>query len=126
MARDLQYAQAAIRRLLRTFEKPEGLAHDFARQILEQARRNAASKPTPQSRMAAENMVVESGSIVPGSSGPASDVAIGSEFGSSIYAQFHRGRNPRGYWLFPAGEMVLSRTGEETLDAVLRRAVNGF
>lgn len=125
MARDLQYAQAAIRRLLRSLDKPESLAHDFATQILAQARQNAASKPTPQARMAADNMRVEVASIVPASSGPASDVAIGSEFGSTVYAQFHRGRNPRGYWLFPAGQLVAQRSGQETLDDVLRRAVSG-
>ncbi len=125
MARDLQYAQAAIKRLLRSLDKPESLAHDFATQILEQARRNAASKPTPQARMAAENMTVQGSTIAPSSSGAASDVAIGSEFGSTVYAQFQRNRNPRGYWLFPAGQMVATRSGTETLDAVLRRAVSG-
>ncbi len=125
MARDLQYAQAAIKRLLRSLDKPESLAHDFATQILEQARRNAASKPTPQARMAAENMAVQGGTIAPSSSGAAADVAIGSEFGSTVYAQFHKGRNPRGYWLYPAGRMVAERNGEETLDQVLRRAVGG-
>jgi hypothetical protein len=104
MARDLAYGQRTIARILRELEQPAELEHKYAEALLKQAKRNAASKPTPQARMAAENMVVEGASIGPLAGGAPEEVAIGSEFGSHIYPQFQRQPNPAGYWLYPAAE----------------------
>ena len=124
--KDLAYGQRTIQRILRELEQPRELEHKYAEAILEQAKRNAAEKPTPQARMAAEVMTVEGASIAPSSSGPAAEVGIGSEFGSNRYLQFQRGPNPRGYWLYPAAEdvKVLAATDKE-LDRMLQRIIDG-
>lgn len=101
-AKDLAYGQRAISRILKALDQPAELEHKFAEAILAQAVRNAASKPTPQARMAAANLDVQGASIGPSAGGAAAEVAIGSEFGSSQYLQFHRNPNPQGYWLYPA------------------------
>jgi len=126
---DLAFGQKAIRRILTQLNKPEKLEHDFATAILEQAQSNAASKPTPQARMAADIMEVDNSSIVQrGSAGtPAVDVAIGSEFGSALWPQFHKPPNPRGYWLYPATRdpQVLGKA-DKSLEEVLQEAIRGF
>ena len=126
---DLAFGQKAIRRILTQLDKPQWLEHDYARAILDQAKHNAASKPTPQARMAAAVMTVDNSSIIQrGSAGtPAVDVAIGSEFGSALWPQFHKPPNPRGYWLYPAtrDSQVLGKA-DESLEDVLKRAVAGF
>jgi hypothetical protein len=121
---DLEYGQRTIRRILKELEQPQALENKYAEAILAQAKKNAAGKPTPQARMAAENMVVERNTIGPLSGGAPADVAIGSEFGSSIYPQFHRSPNPRGYWLYPAAEdmRVLAETDQE-LEKLLDRVI---
>ena len=125
--RDLEFGAQAIRRLLRKLDKPESLAHDFAEALLAQARQNAAGKPTPQARMAADNMTVTAGTIHPRSAGPAAAVGTGSEFGSHRYRQFQAPVNPRGYWLYPASrdEGVL-RAADRSLEDVLQAAVRGM
>ena len=124
--KDLAYGQRTIQRILRELEHPQELEHKYAEAVLAQAQRNAASKPTPQARMAAEVLNVEGASIAPRSSGPAAEVGIGSELGSTRYLQFQRGPNPRGYWLYPAAEdvKVLAETDRE-LDKMLQRVIDG-
>lgn len=100
--KDLAYGSRTIRRILRDLQHPEELADKYAEAILEQARRNAAGRPTPQARMAAANLDVQNGSIGPVAGGAPAEVAIGSEFGSGKYLQFQRSPNPAGYWLYPA------------------------
>jgi hypothetical protein len=124
---DLEYGQRTIRRILKELEQPQSLEHKYAEAILAQAKRNAAGKPTPQARMAAENMVVERNTIGPLTGGiPAEEVAIGSEFGSHVYPQFQRAPNPRGYWLYPAAEdaKVLADTDQQ-LERLLDRMIAG-
>lgn len=127
--KDLAFGQRALIRILRDLQKPVGLANDYATAILEQAKRNAASKPTPQARMAASVMVAEDGNIFPrGSAGiPEVAVGIGSEFGSAVWPQFHRGPNPRGYWLYPAtrDSAVLGKA-DKSLEEVLAEAARGM
>lgn len=123
--KDLTYGAAAVRRILRKIEQPEELAHQYAEAILQQAVRNAASKPTPQARMAAANLDVQGASIGPSAGGPAAEVAIGSEFGSAQYLQFHHAPAPRGLWLYPAAEdesvlMVADKELQKVVDAAIR------
>lgn len=122
--KDLEYGARVIRRILRDLEKPENLAHSYAEAVLRQAVQNAASRPTPQARMAAENMTVTGADIHPSAGGPPAEVAVGSEFGSGQYLQFQKPHNPRGYWLFPAGESeAVRRVGDKALEAELQKAV---
>jgi hypothetical protein len=126
--KDLAYGARTIRRILDKLEQPEELEHKYAEALLAQAVRNAAGKPTPQARMAAENLDVQGASIGPIAGGAPADVAIGSEFGSDRYLQFHRSPNPRGYWLYPAAEdlQVIANTDRELerlLDRVIASAI---
>jgi hypothetical protein len=127
MARkDLQFGQRAIRRILGQLQKPEGLEHRYAEAVLQIARQNAAGKPTPQARMAAQNLTVEGANIGPLAGGAPAEVAIGSEFGSSEYLQFHKPPNPAGYWLYPATRdprtlKLADRSLEEVLQEAVRR-----
>ena len=128
MARkDLDYGVRAIQGLLRRLEQPESLASTYARLILDQAVENAAGRPTPQAPMAVANLVQEGANIGPLAGGAPAEVAIGSEFGSSLYRQFHAAPNPRGYWLYPATRddgliRNLDRELESLLDEMTRRA----
>jgi hypothetical protein len=126
--KDLAFGQRTIRRILRELDHPEELEHKFAEAILVQAVRNAASKPTPQARMAAANMDVSGATIAPRLSGiPAAEVAIGSEFGSAQYAQFHRSPNPAGYWLYPATRSIEAFAEmDKDLEAMLDDAIAGL
>ncbi len=127
--KDLAFGQRAIRRILHELDKPDDLEHDYATAILEQARRNAARKPTPQARMAAAVMAVDNATIAPrGSAGiPAVDVGIGSEFGSAIWPQFHKPPNQAGYWLYPAtrDSQVLGKA-DKSLEEILAEAARGM
>lgn len=126
--KDLAYGQRTIRRILKELDQPEELEHKFAEAILAQAVRNAASRPTPQARMAAANMEVRDATIGPRAVGvPASEVAMGSEFGSATYLQFHRPPNQAGYWLYPATRDVyaLSQMDKE-LEQMLDEAIAGL
>jgi hypothetical protein len=123
--KDLAYGQRTIRRILDELDHPQELEEAYARAILDQAVTNAGSRPTPQAPMAASNMVVEGASIGPSLRGtPEEAVAIGSEFGSSLYPQFHHSPAPRGLWLYPAAEdlkVIAAMDGE--LEKMLQKAV---
>lgn len=104
------------------------VAHAWAEAVLRQAQGIAATKPTPQARMAADEFGVREGTILSLSGGDPGEVAAGSEFGSGIYTQFGP-RNTRGYWLMPAANNPDPSTiaaGEEALDEVIEAAVRGF
>lgn len=124
--KDLAFGVTAIRRILGDLDKPDELSHAFALAVLDQAKRNAASRPTPQAPMAARNLDVQAGSIGTIAGGAAAEVGIGSEFGSNQYLQFKRPSNQRGYWLWPATRSpdVLSLT-DQALEEMLMVAVNG-
>jgi len=127
VTKDLTYGQATIRRILSKLDKPQELENLYARAILEQAVQNAAGKPTPQARMAAANLNIIGNTIGPSAGGPPADVAIGSEFGSTVYRQFQQPPNPRGYWLYPAaGATSTLAAGDRALEDVLQDAVRGF
>ena len=122
--KDLAYGQRAISRILKQLQQPEELGHKFAEAILAQAVRTAAGRPTPQARMAAANLDVQGASIGPSAGGAPAEVAIGSEFGSNRYLQFHRSPNPNGYWLYPATRSTqtlaeMDRDLEEMLDEAI-------
>ena len=126
--KDLTYGAAAVRRILRKLEQPEQLAHQYAEAILAQAVRNAASRPTPQARMAAANLDVQGASIGPSAGGAAAEVAIGSEFGSNQYLQFQHAPAPRGLWLYPAAEdesvlMITDKELQKVIDDAIRSPV---
>lgn len=126
MARkDLRFGQRVIRRILSEIKRPESLEHRYAQAMLEQAKANAARRPTPQAPMAARNLYVDGASIVPRSQGPAADVAIGSEFGSTLYPQFHRAPNPAGYWLYPASrDPQTLQAVDKSLEDLVRQAIS--
>lgn len=127
-AKDLTYGRRTIARILEQLEAPEGLAHKYAEAVLAQAVRNASSKPTPQARMAASVLNVRLDTIAPfaPAGSPSVEVGIGSEFGSAIWPQFHRPPNPRGYWLYPAGEAVANMpAGDQALEDVLNEVIRG-
>lgn len=108
---DLKDGAKAIQRLSESLERSGDLAGAFAKAILSEAQQRAQSKPTPQSRMAADAMGVQGSEIRVLSEGtPAGEVSGGSEWGSNIYRQFGP-RNEGGYWLHPAAE------SQEVLDA---------
>lgn len=124
--KDLTFGQRTIRRILDQLQQPTELEHLYATAILKQALRNAAARPTPQAPMAARNMKVQEANIIPIAGGAPAAVAIGSEFGSDQYAQFHHRSAPRGLWLYPAAEAteVLAVT-DEALDDVLQKVISG-
>ena len=125
--KDLQYGERIIRGILKRLEHSPDLAHSYAEAVLSQAVRNAASKPTPQARMAAANMTVSGADIHPSAGGPPAEVAIGSEFGSDRYLQFHAPPNPRGYWLYPASTSTSAlAAGDEAIEDVMQRVIRGF
>ena len=127
MARkDLAYGRRTIERILRELEQPTGLAEKYAEAVLAQALQNAAGRPTPQAPMAAENMTAERGTIAPLAGGAPAEVAIGSEFGSSLYRQFQKPPNPQGYWLYPAAnDQRTEAAGDRMLEDILDAAIAG-
>lgn len=122
--RSMAQGQRILDRMMDTFEDPSGLASTFAAAVLRQAVSNASSKPTPQSRMAADVLGVSRNVIRSAGNGPGVAVGQGAEFGSSLYPQFHKPSNSRGYWLMPATEQVASsRTGDSALEEVMDRVI---
>ena len=123
-ASDLRKVNRVLDRIQDDLQDPDELAHGYAQAILDQAVRNAASRPTPQAPMAASVLGVSGDLIRPLAGGPPSAVGASSEFGSDIYLQFHRPHNSRGYWLFPAAdsEQVLA-AGDNILDEMIDKAV---
>lgn len=124
----LEEGQRAIQRLIDRLERPEGLEHEYAEALLRQAQDTASGKPTPQARMAADAMGVQRGEILSLTGGAPSEVAVGSEFGSTIYRQFGP-RNTRGYWLLPSAESpnaATIRAGEDWLNDAIEAAIRGF
>lgn len=114
--------------LAEDLENNEAIAQGYAEALLRQAQGLAASKPTPQARMAAQAMGVRQGTILSLSGGAPGEVAAGSEFGSGIYRQFGP-RNTRGYWLLPSAanpDPATIAAGEEQLDQVVEAAIRGI
>lgn len=126
MPRDLKYGAKAIRKILNELEAPKELAHLYAEAVLAQAVRNASSRPTPQAPMVARSMRVVENEITLPAGGTPWEVAQGSEFGSSIYRQFHASHNERGYWFFPASESVLTLAqADKALEDILQSVIDG-
>ena len=92
-----------LREIADQLEDGTSLESSYAQLLLEQASQNAASRPTPQSAMAADALYV-SGNVIRSAGGASEDVALGSEFGSDIYPQFHHSHTSQGLWLYPAAE----------------------
>ena len=135
---DLIDGVRALATLKRELEKTETLRQTAAKRVLEQARRNAASRPTPQARMVASGMMARNGTVIgfgsrrvfsSGSDGPVKlgHLAYGSEFGSSTHRQFGR-RNESGYWLHPAADQnpavdeAQEDHADKAIDAAIRSA----
>ena len=111
---DLADGVRALTKLRIELERVETLRQTAAKRVLEQARRNAASRPTPQARMVASGMQARNGTVIgfasrrvfgSGSDGPVrlGHLSYGSEFGSNTHRQFGP-RNESGYWLHPAAD----------------------
>lgn len=136
---DLTDGVRALARLRSELEKVEPLRQTAARAILEQARRNAASRPTPQARMVASGMLARNGTVIGfgskrvfGSGSPEGVklglIAFGSEFGST-HRQFGRPWDSgpgSGYWLHPAAEgrnPDLDKAHEKYVDKAIDAAI---
>lgn len=114
----------ALQQLSRSLQQTEALAAAYAEAVLQEAQQKAAGKPTPQSRMAAENLIAEGDTIRVLTGGAPAAVYGGSEYGSVIYKQFGP-RNEQGYWLHPAADEPSARTDEavgEWMDRAMFRA----
>ena len=136
---DLADGARALATLRQELEKVETLRQTAARRILDQARRNAGRRPTPQARMVASGMLARNGTVIgfgsrrifgSGSDGPVKlgHLAYGSEFGSATHRQFGP-RNESGYWLHPAAEghnpeldVAQEEHADEAIDAAIRSA----
>jgi hypothetical protein len=96
-------AARVLRKLADKLEDPEDLEGEVARILSDKAQQNAASRPTPQSAMAADALTV-SGNVIRVAGGIPGAVAASSEFGSDIYPQFQHPHTTQGLWLYPAAE----------------------
>jgi len=126
----------ALTTLRRELEKVEPLRQTAARRVLEQARRNAGRRPTPQARMAASGMMARRGTVIGfgsrrvfGTGSPEGVklgfISYGAEFGSSSTRQFGP-RNEGGYWLHPAAEgdnPQLDKAHEDYADKAIDAAI---
>ena len=122
-------ASSIISDLASRLERSEDLPDALAQAILRQAQQAAGLRPTPQAPMAAAGMGVEDSIIQSLTGGSPSEVALGSEFGSDEFAQFHRPHNAQGYWLLPSAHDPNAATieaGEEALDEEIEAAIRGF
>jgi hypothetical protein len=119
MRHSADYGARALRRLADALEDADPLAADYASFLVEKARSNAASRPTPQSALVADSLVV-SGNSIRSAGTPADAVAASSEFGSDLYPQFHHTHTAEGLWLYPAAEdsEVLAKADESLNDLV--------
>lgn len=124
MRHSADYGARVLRKLADELENPESLEADYASFLVEKAQSNAASRPTPQSALAADALVV-SGNSIRTAGTPADAVAASSEFGSDIYSQFQHPHTSEGLWLYPAAEdaEVLKRT-DEALDELVQDTVD--
>jgi hypothetical protein len=104
-------------------------AASFAEAMLAAAVRNAAGYPSPQSRMSASGLELRGKAIegradaLVSSSGRSvrlGDVIFGSEFGSSLFAQFGA-RDSRGNWLFRAADdpATIEQVERERIDKLI-------
>lgn len=123
MRHDAAYGARALRRLADRLEDPDDLERDYTSFLVEKARQNAAARPTPQSALVADSLVV-SGNVIRSAGSPADAVAASSEFGSDLYPQFHHPHTTEGLWLYPAAEDadVLQRT-DEALERLVEDAI---
>lgn len=93
-------AEAAANQLYKALDQPLELERVTAEQLLKAAQSASQRRPHPQSAKVAAGFSTASG-IIRGPSGSLGAITLGSELGSTTYAQFH-GRSARGSWLFPA------------------------
>lgn len=116
-------AARILRRLADKLEDGDDLEQDFTSFLVEKAEQNAASRPTPQSALVADALVV-SGNTIRSAGIPADAVAASSEFGSDVYPQFHHAHTTEGLWLYPAAKDpdVLKRA-DESLDRLIEATV---
>ena len=136
---DLIDGVRALAALKRELEAVESLRQTAAKRVLEQARRNANSRPTPQARMVASGMQARNGTVIGFGSrrvfGRGAEggvklglIAFGSEFGST-HKQFHAPWTSglgAGYWLHPAAEgenPQLDKAHEDQVDAAIDAAI---
>lgn len=124
MPKDAAYGQRVLKRIQDDLERPDALESKYAQLLLEKAQQNASSRPTPQSAMAADALVL-SGNVISSPAGtPAGDVSASAEYGSDIYPQFQHSHTRQGLWLHPAAEDrgVLQNMDEE-LEKLIAEAI---
>jgi hypothetical protein len=124
----LAEGRKAIRRLIDRLEASGGLSEAYAKALLRQAIGRAQGQPTPQAVIASQAMVVRHGEILSLTGGTPGALAVGSEFGSTIYRQFGP-RNTRGYWLLPSADnpdTVTTLAGDNWVQDAVDSAIRGF
>lgn len=119
MTETAKEAAKVLARIAKELLDPDRLEAAYAGFLVEKARSNAASRPTPQSGMVADSLVV-TGNLIRPAGTPMEAVSASSEYGSDLYPQFQHTHNAEGLWLHPAAEDadVLQRT-DETLDQIM-------
>lgn len=123
MRHDAASAAKALRRLADDLEHPTELEQDFTSFLAEKAQQNAAARPTPQSALVADSLVV-SGNVIRSAGLSADVVAASSEFGSDLYPQFHHAHTTEGLWLYPAAEdSEVLRRADEVLEQMIEKVV---
>lgn len=120
---DADTAARILHKLSDRLESPDDLEADIASFLTEKAQQNAAARPTPQSALVADSLVV-SGNTIRSAGSPADAVAASSEFGSDLYPQFHHAHTTEGLWLYPAAEdhEVLQRA-DDALQGIIEDVV---
>lgn len=124
MTKDAAYGQRALKRIQDDLEHPDALESQYAQLLLEKARQNAESRPTPQSAMAADALVVTGNVIQSAGTSPGAVVGASAEFGSDLYPQFQHTHTAEGLWLHPAAEDVeVLRAMDQNLELMLQENI---
>jgi hypothetical protein len=127
----LESANAKLSAISRELTDRREAAQAYAEATVDQARKLAAGRPTPQARLAASGIEARDGAVYGGASRivsgfggsvPLGEIAWGAEMCSSIYQQFGP-RHSRGAWLYPAGDSdaTVAQVENDWVDAILDR-----
>lgn len=120
MTKDIAYGRKVLDDIADDLES-DRLGSDYVQLLMEKARQNAESRPTPQSAMAAAALTVSGDVIRSAGTSPGAVVGTSSEYGSDLYPQFQHTHTAQGLWLHPAAEDrdVLNATDDE-LEQILQ------
>ena len=102
MTRDIADGRRILDHIADDLES-DRLGSEYVQLLVEKAEQNASSRPTPQSALVADALIV-SGNVIRTSAGIPSELWLSSEFGSDLYPQFQHTHTAEGLWLHPAAE----------------------